>query len=300
MIIDMSNLKGPYEAGELGTKSVMDLGVVQVVDDVEDLESGTLATPPDASIDGVIRPASRDGMVAIVRHTGDIYQRIGGAWALVQSGQFQVVNDETDLTTSTPDDPADGMVVLVKHTGDLFRRAGGVWTRIYYAPRYVAGQPSAFENSFPPTVDLEANTAGASDYSNLVTLGPFRHAGSLPLYRNNFDFVLSAVNTEPNQKIQFVYKVSDDAVLAIDNTKGRVDNGFSLWLDLPNQNGSNNNNQTIALQLESSTATPPSRDVLAGCYLHIGIFTYNDTGGTMTVSISHSGFTIKAIPKLLQ
>ena len=79
----MSDIKGPYESGELGTKAVMNLGVTQVVDDASDLESGSLGSPPDANINDVNTSADRDGMVAIVRHTRDIYQRIEGVWVRV-------------------------------------------------------------------------------------------------------------------------------------------------------------------------------------------------------------------------
>ena len=107
----MGEIKGPSKAGELGTDSVMNLPVVQVVDDATDLETGSLGDPPDALVGGVLVQDDRNGMVAIVRSTGDVYQRIGGTWTLVKSAPRYdgtlIVDDPSDfnLTGSTANTP---------------------------------------------------------------------------------------------------------------------------------------------------------------------------------------------------
>ena len=295
----MGTIGGPYVNGEYGTESVMNLGVVQVVDDVSDLQSGNLATPPDANVNDVNVPTDRDGMMAIVKSTGNIYQRMGGVWTLIQSAQFQVVDDETDLATATPSNPADGMVCLIRHTGDLFERMGGVWTRIYYAPRYVSGQPAAFSAIGVDVIQFENNTPNNFAYFNLVTLGQFRHAGTLPvtLTAAVSQPIITVANAEPNAKISVAYKLSDNAIPVWDSTLSTAANGYVVISDLERQND---------IMLVANLFDSVDIDVLAGCYLHIGIAARNITGAAMSVSNGPGpndvslNYTIKATPNLLQ
>ena len=195
----MGTIGGPYVNGEYGTESVMNLGVVQVVDDVSDLQSGNLATPPDANVNDVNVPADRDGMFAVIRHTGDTYQRQNGAWVLIQRAP-RYVKDTPDTLKLRFDD----RVRLVNNTADTpawqtigsigpFRFAGEIpWgspvgfisgdnrTNIPYTntePTEKIKIVYKIDDNTAPNYDA-TQTAAANGYSDLMTVVRVGTSGS--------------------------------------------------------------------------------------------------------------------------